>query len=57
MKKIFEGKTLKGRFKILEEIGTGGYGSVFKAMDLKCNCEVAVKIVIQTFFKNDGCQL
>ncbi len=32
-----------GRFRLLEQIGSGGFGSVFRALDPNSNLEVAVK--------------
>src|SRR5262245_8291606 len=34
-----------GRFEVLEEIGSGSYGSVFKARDAELNRSVAIKIL------------
>ncbi len=39
------GATLDGRFHILERIGSGGMGSVYKAVQLPMNRVVAVKIL------------
>jgi serine/threonine protein kinase len=38
------GDVLDERFEILELIGRGGMGSVFKAMDLTTGCPVAIKV-------------
>lgn len=38
-------KVLKNRFYIIEELGQGGYGSVYKALDKMSNDMVAVKYV------------
>jgi len=39
------GKTLDGRFRIVERIGVGGMGSVYKAVQLPMNRVVAVKVL------------
>ncbi len=39
------GKTLDGRFRIVERIGSGGMGSVYKAVQLPMNRVVAVKVL------------
>lgn len=39
-------KIIKNRFYLSDELGTGGYGSVFKAIDKKTNKMVAIKFVI-----------
>ncbi len=39
------GEILKGRFKILSFLGKGGMGVIYRAMDLKLNRVVAVKIL------------
>ena len=38
-------KIIKERFYLMEELGQGGYGSVYKAMDKETNEHVAVKFV------------
>jgi serine/threonine protein kinase/Flp pilus assembly protein TadD len=37
--------TLGGRFEIIEKLGSGGMGSVYRALDIKIGEEVAVKVV------------
>lgn len=44
-KELIEGATLAGRYEIIEEIGSGGMGTVFKAIDKKINEKVAVKVI------------
>jgi len=39
------GSTFAGRYKIVEELGTGGMGKVYKAVDKKLNEEVALKLI------------
>ena len=41
----FLGKTLSNRYLIQQEIGSGGFASVFKAKDIQKNKTVAVKIL------------
>lgn len=43
----FLGKTLSNRYLIQQEIGSGGFASVFKAQDIQKNKTVAVKILAQ----------
>ena len=40
-----KGSLLAGRFEVLEEIGTGGMGTVYRVMDRKINEEMALKIL------------
>ena len=39
------GKTLAGRYALLEMIGRGGMGTVYRAQDLVLGREVAVKVL------------
>jgi TolB-like protein/tetratricopeptide (TPR) repeat protein/predicted Ser/Thr protein kinase len=39
------GSTFAGRFQIIEELGKGGMGKVYKAIDKKLNEEVALKVI------------
>jgi serine/threonine protein kinase/tetratricopeptide (TPR) repeat protein len=39
------GRTFGGRYQIIEEIGAGGMGRVFKATDLKVNEIIALKLI------------
>jgi tRNA A-37 threonylcarbamoyl transferase component Bud32/tetratricopeptide (TPR) repeat protein len=43
--KLSEGSELGGHYKILKALGEGGYGSVYHAVDLNLNREVALKVL------------
>jgi len=42
---LVPGKVFGGRFQIIEEIGVGGMGRVYKALDLKVNETIALKLI------------
>ncbi len=43
--KLVPGKVFESRYQIIEEIGAGGMGRVYKARDLKVNENVALKLI------------
>ncbi len=47
------GKILNDRYKIVELIGRGGMAIVYKAVDLKLNREVAVKVLREEYTENE----
>lgn len=46
-------KILNDRYKIIEQIGRGGMAYVYKAIDLKLNREVAVKVLRDEYTENE----
>jgi serine/threonine protein kinase/Tfp pilus assembly protein PilF len=42
---LTSGSTFAGRFQIIEELGRGGMGSVYRALDKKLSEEVALKLI------------
>lgn len=47
------GKVLSGRYKIVDTIGRGGMAIVYKAVDLKLNREVAIKVLREEYTENE----
>ena len=45
IKELTTGSTFAGRYQIIEELGKGGMGRVYRAVDKKLNEEVAIKII------------
>ena len=43
--KLTTGSTFAGRYQIIEELGKGGMGKVYRALDKKLNEEVALKLI------------
>jgi serine/threonine-protein kinase len=42
---LYTGAVFAGRYQIIEELGTGGMGKVYRAVDKKLNEEVALKLI------------
>jgi serine/threonine-protein kinase len=42
---LSSGSTFAGRYQIIEELGKGGMGNVYRAVDKKLNEEVAIKLI------------
>ncbi len=42
---LIKGNTIAGRYEIIEELGEGGMGRVFRVQDTKVNEEVALKLI------------
>ena len=45
IKELTTGSTFAGRYQIIEELGQGGMGRVYRALDKKINEEVALKLI------------
>ncbi len=45
VKELTQGTTFAGRYEIIEELGTGGMGRVYKAIDQDINEEIALKLL------------
>ncbi len=45
IKELTMGSTFAGRYQIIEELGKGGMGRVYRAVDKKLNEEVAIKLI------------
>ena len=45
LKELTTGSTFAGRYQIIEELGRGGMGRVYRALDNKLNEEVAFKLI------------
>jgi serine/threonine protein kinase len=45
VKELTTGSTFAGRYQVIEELGRGGMGKVYRALDKKLNEEVAIKLI------------
>src|SRR5512137_1545442 len=45
IRELTTGSTFAGRYQIIEELGHGGMGRVYRALDKKLNEEVALKLI------------
>ena len=54
IKELTSGSTFGGRYQIIEELGHGGMGKVYRAMDKKLNEEVAIKLIKPEIARDKG---
>ncbi|MDT2285655.1 hypothetical protein P7H17_05490 [Paenibacillus larvae] len=47
------GKTLGGRYEVIEQIGGGGMALVYKCLDLLLNRKVAIKVLRSQFVHDE----
>ena len=45
IKELTTGSTFAGRYQIIEELGKGGMGRVYKVLDTKINEKIALKLI------------
>lgn len=45
IEELTTGSTFAGRYQIIEELGRGGMGKVYKALDTKVNEKIAIKLI------------
>lgn len=48
------GKTIAGRYEVLEKIGDGGFASVWKAREIRPGAEVALKILLDEHAEDEA---
>lgn len=48
------GSTLAGRYQIIEELGRGGMGKIYKVLDKEVNTKVALKLIKQEIAAGSG---
>src|SRR6478672_1683659 len=52
--KTFQPGQAVGHYQIIEQIGAGGMGTVYRARDLKLDREVAIKFISSKFERNES---
>ena len=53
--KLTTGSTFAGRYQIIEELGKGGMGKVYKAIDKEINAKVALKLIKPEISADNKC--
>jgi TolB-like protein/Tfp pilus assembly protein PilF len=54
IKELNRGNTLAGRYEIIEELGKGGMGNVYRVLDKKINEEIALKLIKPTIATDEN---
>ena len=50
---MFAGLVLAGRYELIEKLGSGGMGSVWRARDQTLNAQIAIKLLASQFLESD----
>src|SRR5512135_2309588 len=54
IRELTTGSTFAGRFQIIEELGKGGMGNVYKVLDTKVKEKIALKLIKPEILSDKG---